>query len=415
MIRIGIVGCGRILAAHLRGYRVLRELGIDDFQIAALCDLNEDDARGYVKRGEGPPQRPAVSDIPGDPLAIGDEYLDDFQPEVEVEVFTDYEKMIAEGPIDAVNDFTNHGLHHRVAEAAFRNGKHLISQKPLAVSMEAARRMVEGAEKAGVTFGVFENARYRRAVRHCAWAMGQEGPVGPLQMALLGNVGTWWAPDRIVAETPWRHVLAEAGGIALDLGPHFFDVIRHVGGAEIRNVAARTSVVEPVRYLIRDGEKVQPSECDADDTFYASFENDNGATGVMFGSWAGHGTNTILGEGPVFYGAKGRITGDTVHLDGQEPRSLKEMYESDCPLHLQARHFPIETENEFALAQHDWLDAIRNGVQPETCGREGLLDLACSYAVVESAHSGRQVAIDDLVSGAVREYQETIDRRFGLL
>lgn len=415
MIRIGIVGCGRILAAHLRGYRILRELGEDDYQITALCDLSEDDARGYVKRGEGPPQRTAVSDIPGDPLAIGDEYLSDFQPEVEVEVFTDYEKMIAAGPIDAVNDFTSHGLHHRVAEAAFRHGKHLITQKPLAVSMEAARRMVEGAEKAGVTFGVFENARFRAAVRHCAWALGAEGPVGPLQMALLGNVGTWWAPDRIVAETPWRHALAAAGGIALDLGPHFFDVIRQVGGAEIRNVSAQTAVVEPVRYVMRDGARVRPSDCDADDTFYASFENERGATGMMFGSWAGHGTNTVLGEGPVFYGAGGRITGDTVHFDGQEPRSLREMYEAGCSLHLQARHFPIETVNEFALAQHDWLDAIRNGAQPECRGREGLLDLACSFAVVESARSGRRVAVEDVVNGAVREYQEPIDRHFGLL
>ena len=406
---------GDILAAHLRGYRLLRELGADDFQIAALCDLRENDARGYVKRGEGPPQRPAVSDIPGDPLAIDDEYLSDFQPGVEVKVYNDFEKMIAEGPIDAVNDFTNHGLHHRVAAAAFRHGKHLLTQKPLAVSMEAARRMVAGAEKVGVTFGVFENARFRERVRRCAWALGEGGPVGPLQMALLGNVGTWWAPDRIVAETPWRHVIAEAGGIALDLGPHFFDVIRHVGGAEIRSVSARTAVVEPVRYVIRGGKREQPCDCDADDTFYASFENDNGATGMLFGSWAGHGTNTVVGEGPVFYGAKGRITGDVVHLDGQEPRSLAEIYQAGCPSRAHTRFFPIETGNEFALAQHDWLEAIRNGVQPECSGREGLMDLACSFAVVESAYSGRQVAVGDVVSGAVRDYQRSIDRRFGLI
>src|SRR5438105_2569615 len=106
MIRIGIVGCGRILAAHLRGYRVLREAGFRDFQITALCARKSDDAEMYVRRGAGPPQRPAVSDLPGDPLAIGDEYLSDFQPEVDVEVFTDYREMIARGKIDAVNDFS---------------------------------------------------------------------------------------------------------------------------------------------------------------------------------------------------------------------------------------------------------------------------------------------------------------------
>ena len=75
MIRIGIVGCGRILAAHLEGYKLLREAGIDDFEITALCSRKANDAQSYVKRGEGPTQRPAVSSIPGDPLAVSEQYL----------------------------------------------------------------------------------------------------------------------------------------------------------------------------------------------------------------------------------------------------------------------------------------------------------------------------------------------------
>ncbi|MCB1077648.1 MAG: Gfo/Idh/MocA family oxidoreductase [Verrucomicrobiae bacterium] len=415
MIRIGIVGCGRILAAHLRGYRLLREAGVDDFQITALCARREEDALGYVKRGEGPAQRRAVSTIPGDPLAIGDEYLSDFQPGVEVAVYTDYERMIAEGPIDAVNDFTIHSLHHRIAEIAFRHGKHLMSQKPLAVTMEAARRMCDQAEVAGVSFGVFENARFRRDVRLAAWALSEEGPAGPMQMALMGNVGTWWAPDLIVAETPWRHVLSEAGGIALDLGPHFFDMLRHIGGAEIRSVSARTAVVEPVRYLLRDGQRVEPFSCDADDTFYANFVNERGATGMLLGSWAGHGKNTLVGDGPTYYGTRGRVCGDALHLDGEaDAQSLSALYEAHAPAHLKARHFPLGLTSDFAIAQQDWLDAIRNHAQPECSGREGLLDLACSYAVVESAHAGREVTVDEVLSGEVREYQRPIDERFGL-
>lgn len=414
MIRIGIIGCGRILAAHLEGYRILREAGVDNFEITALCSRKAEDAQGYVKRGEGPPQRKPVSDIPGDPLAVGDQYLSDFQPDTEVEVFTDYRDLIASDRVDAINDFTIHSLHHQIAELAFAAGKHVLSQKPLAVTMEGARRMCEQAEAAGVTFGVFENLRFDQGVRHQHWAFSDDGPAGELQMAVMGNIGTWWAPDLIVAETPWRHELVQGGGMALDLGPHFFDMIRYIGGGEIVSVTAQTQVVEPTRYLLRDGERVDPVSCDADDTFYAHFELESGAAGTMFGSWGGHGTNTVLGDGPVFYGSKGRVTGDRIQLDGQEEQSLASLYEANASAEMKERHFPLGLTNDFALSQLDWIRAIEGGAQPECSGAEGLRDLACAYAVVESDLAGREVSVAEVESGELREYQKPIDAKFGL-
>jgi 1,5-anhydro-D-fructose reductase (1,5-anhydro-D-mannitol-forming) len=414
MIRIGIIGCGRILAAHLEGYRILREAGVDNFEITALCSRKAEDAQGYVKRGEGPPQRKPVSDIPGDPLAVGDQYLSDFQPDTEVEVFTDYRDLIASDRVDAINDFTIHSLHHQIAELAFAAGKHVLSQKPLAVTMEGARRMCEQAEAAGVTFGVFENLRFDQGVRHQHWAFSDDGPAGELQIAVMGNIGTWWAPDLIVAETPWRHELVQGGGMALDLGPHFFDMIRYIGGGEIVSVTAQTQVVEPTRYLLRDGERVDPVSCDADDTFYAHFELESGAAGTMFGSWGGHGTNTVLGDGPVFYGSKGRVTGDRIQLDGQEEQSLASLYEANASAEMKERHFPLGLTNDFALSQLDWIRAIEDGAQPECSGAEGLRDLACAYAVVESDLAGREVSVAEVESGELREYQKPIDAKFGL-
>lgn len=414
MIRIGIIGCGRILAAHLEGYRILREAGFDNFEITALCSRKREDAESYVKRGEGPEQRTPVSSIPGDPLAVGDQYLSDFQLETEVDVYTDYRDLVASDRVDAINDFTIHSLHHQIAALAFEKKKHVLSQKPLAVSMEGARRMCQQAEKAGVSFGVFENLRFVEGIRHQQWAFSENGPAGPLQMAVMGNIGTWWAPDLIVAETPWRHVLSEGGGMALDLGPHFFDMIRYIGGSEVESVSARTEVVEPVRYLVRDGKRVSPIDCDADDTFYAHFKLASGASGSMFGSWGGHGTNTVIGEGPVFYGTNGRVTGDSIQLDGSEPRSLKEWYQQEAPDSLREAQFPLGITNDFALSQLDWLRAIENGTQPECSGEEGLRDLACAYSVVESSLAGREVAVDEVLTGSLRDYQKPIDEKFQL-
>jgi predicted dehydrogenase len=415
MIRIGVVGCGRILAAHLRGYRLLRAAGVDNFRITALCARRESDARMYVQRGAGPPQREAVSRLPGDPLAVGDEYLSDFQPGDPVEVFTDFRQMIAAGPIDAVNDFSTHSLHHQVALTAFAGGKHLLTQKPLAISMEAGRRMSAAAGKAGLTFGVFESFRTAPSTRHLRAAFGEAGPLGPLQMILVGYAGLWWAPNLIVAETPWRHSKLEAGGISLDLGVHFFDQIRYLAG-EIGQVTARTAVLEPRRVMLDEqGGVRQAIDCDADDTFFATAETESGMPANLFASWAGHGGPTLAGDGMAYYGAHGLASGDEAAFDDGRRVKLAELYAAATTPEQQARDFPFGLRDNFALSQLDWLRAIADGRQPETSGDEGLRDLAAAFAILESHHAGRRVAVADVLSGRTRAFQRPLDEHFGLL
>ena len=184
MIRIGIVGCGRILAAHLRGYRLLRQAGDRDFHVAALCSRRERDVWSFVRRGEGPPQLPPCSNIPGDPLTIGDEYLSDFQDTSDVEIYSDYRTMIERGKVDAVMDLTSHGMHHRVAAHAFAHRKHLLSQKPLAATVRLAQRMCEQAAEADCLFGTFECFRFLPESRALDWLF-RTARGGSLQMILL--------------------------------------------------------------------------------------------------------------------------------------------------------------------------------------------------------------------------------------
>ena len=413
MIRIGIVGCGRILAAHLRGYRLLREAGVDDFRITALCERSADDARMYVQRGEGPPQRPAVGTAPEDPLSIADEYLSDFQDDVEVEVYTDFRRMVAEAPIDAVNDFTSHAIHHQVAAVALEQGKDLLTEKPMAATVRAARQMCQLAESRGLVLGVFQNSRFAPSTRHLRWLF-DSGKCGHVQMVLVGSVAARWAPDEICAQTPWRHRQIEGGGIGVDVGVHRFDLIRHIAG-EIVDVEARTAVLEPVRVTRdADGRESQRVECDAEDTVAATFQTEGGAMGMMLVSVAGHGGPTMLGPGIVFYGSAGRASLADVTFDDQSTAALEALYEQGCDAAAKETHFPFGLKDSFALAQHDWLDAVRHRRPPQVSGREGLADLACAYAMLESAQAGRRVRVEDVLSGAICDYQRPIDDHFGI-
>lgn len=416
MIRIGIVGCGRILNAHLQGYRQLREAGIDNFRITALCARNPDDARMFRKRGKGPPPRPPV--LPpesGDPLAAPHLYLDDFQPDTDVAIFTDYQEMIDSGGVDAVNDYTALYMHHQVGTAALRAGKHLLVEKPLAVSVKAGKQMVALARQKGLTLGLFENVRQMVPVRAAAWAIDQ-GLIGDLQMALFGGIGGPWSPDKITAETPWRHRKLQAGGGgAIDIGVHVMHWLRYVCG-EVSTVQATVRTLEPVRVL-RDeaGRVVEKVDANVDDTYFATVACENGALAQLLFSWGGHGEATAIPGGPVFYGSRGCIKGGELIRDDGSRQSVAALFREKADPALLDRFFPHEFEDPFVIQQLDWLQAIAAGGQPETDGNEGLRDLAAAFAMLESSQKGCTVTLEAVLSGAVADYQREIDEHYGLL
>jgi predicted dehydrogenase len=413
MIRIGIIGCGRILAAHLKGYRRLREAGFDDFRITALCARNIDDARSYLRRDEGPAQRPAVSNIPGDALAVGDEFLSDFQNDVDVEVYDDFRELIASDSVDAINDYTLHGLHHVIAKLAADNEKHLLTQKPISVTVAGARFMCDAFEARDLTLGVFENWRYRPdSIRLKALLVA--GVLGQTQIIHTGAIGAWWAPNQIVAETPWRHRTEQAGGITLDMGVHQFDFVR-VAGGEVVSIDGRAHTVEPVRYTFDDaGNVTNEVQCDADDTYFATFETINNTIGSVHASWAGHASPTICGPGPVVFTTKGQLRANTFTGDAGSESSLAKLYERHIPSEQRAREIPFGLEDSFALTQLDWLNAIRDKRPPIVDGQEGMKDLACAWAVLESSRAGRRMTLEEILSGEVATVQREIASHFGL-
>jgi 1,5-anhydro-D-fructose reductase (1,5-anhydro-D-mannitol-forming) len=416
MIRIGIVGCGRILNAHLQGYLKLRKLGVDNFRITALCARKEDDAWMFHTRGKGPTPRPPVLDpSTGDPLAAPHTYLSDFQDDVDVAVYTDYRDLIASGKVDAINDLTTLSLHHQVGKASLDAGLHLLSQKPLAVSVRAARLMVDLAKQKGLTFGVFENVRQAKGVRAMAWAV-RSGLIGEPQVALMGSLGGLWSPDRVVAETPWRHRKLQAGGGgAIDIGVHQMHWQRYVVG-EIASVSAAARIFSPTRFL-RDasGGVAEEVRAEVDDTYMATLAFERGAIGQLWWSWALGQDDFGMDGAPAVLGSRGAIRGGQIHTADGEKLPLVETFDQRITAVEREAFFPLGLDDPCAIQNIDWLRAIERGGDPETSGMEGLRDLACAFAILESSALGRSVTQDEVLSGAVDGYQREIDEHYHLL
>jgi len=410
-IRVGLIGAGRIVPAHLRGYAELRSAGFDDFRITAICSRDPARARSLIEtdaQAAGGMAGPAVDPLFAPPIAISE-----FQDDAEVQVFTDVREMLDARVVDAVDITTEVGLHHTQALACLEAGVHALVEKPMAITVRAARRMVEAARQRRLSLAVCENARFNRTVRIAKWLVDR-GDLGTPQMTAWTALGTaLWSPDRWVGNSSWRHrKLIGAGGASLDIGPHLFHRLRMLCG-EVESVAAVARVFEQTRYLKdADGAVIDTVACDADDAFMALATFASGAIGQLSFSFAGHG-EAITPAGPILYGTRGCIKGETVLLDGAAPTTLDEHFARHAGAEA-GRLFPLGMSDPFGLLIGDWLGSIREGRQAETNGEEGLRDLAASFAIVEASEAGRAVTLDKVLDGTVDGYQRELDEHYGL-
>lgn len=411
-LRIGFVGCGGITSAHLRGLKILRAAGFDDFEVSALCSRNRDNAERYVQRGRGPAPLPKISPSPTDPLSVRDVFVRDLQDH-DPKIYTDYRELLADSAVDALVLLSAVSAHHPVALAALARGIHVLVEKPFALTCRAATRMVEAAQAKGVSLGVAENARYAEATRAAGWALRQ-GLIGDLQMVLAGGVGNIWSPDVIVARTAWRHNKLEAGGGGtMDIGAHLFDRLRYICG-EIDEITALARTVEPVRYT-RDaaGTIIEQTTCDTDDTFFALLNFANGAMGNLLFSWAGRGEATAFDGGGAMYGSNGAIKGNRLLADDEPERELAKAFSEEADPAERDRLFPRGVTDAFALELLEFLNAIEEGRQPETDGVEGLKDMAPCMAILESsAAGGTPVKVADVEACRVEGYQRRINEHW---
>lgn len=157
----------------------------------------------------------------------------------------DLEDLCMRAEVDAVYIATPTALHAEHVAVAARAGKHILVEKPMAVSLDEAQSMVAEVSRAGVVMVVGHSHSFDAPIRRIREIV-ESGELGRLRM--IHNIGfTDWIyrPRR-----PDELDLAQGGGATFRQGAHQFDIIRYIGGGMLRSVRAQTFAWEPRRPTI---------------------------------------------------------------------------------------------------------------------------------------------------------------------
>jgi predicted dehydrogenase len=152
-----------------------------------------------------------------------------------------------------------------------------------------------------------------------------------------------------------------------------------------------------------------------DDTYLATATFERGAIGQLLWSWGMHGEPLDIPGTPALFGSRGSIRDGEILLDGGRAQPLQEQFERSLTAAEREQFFPLGLRDPFAIQQLDWLRAIERGTDPETSGHEGLRDLACAFAILESSALGRRVTLREVLDHSVDAYQRAIDQHYGLI
>jgi 1,5-anhydro-D-fructose reductase (1,5-anhydro-D-mannitol-forming) len=277
--------------------------------------------------------------------------------------YASLEELLSDEAVDAVYISTTNDLHAAQAIAAARAGKHVLCEKPLALTLADARAIRDACEEAGVVLATNHHLRAAPTIR----AMRERVEAGEIGEIVAARV--FYA--RLLSEEfrGWRLSRPEAGaGVVLDVNVHDADVVRFLLADEVAEVTALTAnqgLAEPPIedsamgvMRMRGGQLV---------SFHDAFTVPHAETGIELhgteGSLIGHEVMSPDPIGEVFLR----------RVDEVEPVEIPERR-------------PIYEE-----AVRRFVTAVRGEGRPLATGEDGIAALAVALAVLESARTGRPV------------------------
>ena len=336
-IRLALVGCGRISRNHFEAIAKL-----DDLELVAVCDLVESRAR---EAGES--QR--------------------------VPWFTSYEQMLAQVPSDAVVLATPSGLHPQHGILAAKAGRHVISEKPMAISLAAADALVQACDDQGVHLFVVKQNRLNPPIQLLKRAVDR-GRFGRIYMA--NCTVRWTRPQEYYDQAPWRGTWEFDGGAFMNQASHYVDLIQWLVGP-VESVMAKTATMA--------------RKIEAEDSGVAILKFRSGAIGTIEVTMLTfprnlEGSITILGE-------KGTVKIGGTAVNKVEHWMFSE-YDDDDKLIEQANTSPPSVYGFGHEAYYrNVISVLRGEATPDTDGRAGRKSLELILGIYESAKTGRDVPL----------------------
>lgn len=335
--RIALVGCGRISKNHFDAIR-----RVDGLSISAVCDVDEPRARAAAE-------------------------------ELGVPFFSSYDEMLRKAECDLVTICTPSGMHADQGIAAAAAKKHVITEKPMAISLRQADDLVRACDQAGVQLFVVKQNRLNPPIQLLKRAM-EKGRFGRIYMA---NVTVrWQRPQEYYDAEPWRGTWEFDGGAIMNQASHYVDLIQWLVGP-VESVLAKTAT--------------QARRIEAEDSGVGILKFRSGALGVIEVNVLTYprnleGSITILGErGSV------KIGGTAVN---RVEHWLFAEYDDDDKLIDAANTSP---PNVYGFGHEGYyrnvLAVLRGQAKPETDGRAGRKSLELILGIYESAKTGCEVPI----------------------
>lgn len=278
--------------------------------------------------------------------------------------------VLAETKAELLFDIVVPPARMNVVSAALAHGCHVLSEKPMASSLDDGRTMIELARKAGRIHAIVQNRRYIPGIRRLK-AFVESGAIGELTGVHCDFfIGAHFGGFREDMDNV----------LLLDMAIHTFDAARFVSGKTPEAVYCHET--NPSGSWYRDGASA-----------FAIFEMSDKVTFTYRGSWCAEGANTS-------WESQWRITGSkgTVLWDGAESFDAHRVAADEGFLREQEEVFVPESVNVYDTHGHAsvlsaFLKAVETGVPPETVSEDNIRSLAMVFAAIESAKTGQRVMI----------------------